>query len=225
MATILLNSAPSEERPSPPKSLTVLDGSTAAAGSSVFAAKLSWLAARDDDQVIGYNVYRDGVLLEFVPSVAPPDTVVLYTDRSVQPDARHTYRVTARDSQNESELSNAAAAKVVTSLRRNIQSGWGPGTDSLWRASGCIGCHRGAPGGLTLSGTADQIFSELREDANENAPRRMNRDAPMRSLILCKPLIKTDPNSCPHEGGPFLVRSDPRYRTLQRWIESEAPNN
>ena len=225
VATILLNGVPSEERPTAPKSLTVLDGSTAAAGSSVFAAQLSWLAARDDDQVIGYNVYRDGVLLEFVPSVAPPDTVVLYTDRSAQPDARHTYRVTARDSQNESELSNEVAAEVVTSLRRNIQSGWGPGTDSLWRASGCIGCHRGAPGGLTLSGTADQIFSELREDVNENAPRRMNRDAPMRSLILCKPLIKTDPNSCPHEGGPFLVRSDPRYRTLQRWIESEAPNN
>jgi hypothetical protein len=53
----------------------------------------------------------------------------------------------------------------------------------------------------------------------------MNGDAPMRSLILCKPLIKSDPNSCPHEGGAFLVRSDPRYGMLLRWIDGAAPNN
>jgi hypothetical protein len=225
VATILLSDAAREDRPTPPRSLTVVDGSTVAGQGSVFATRLTWLAARDDDPVVGYNVYKDGTLLEFVPSAAPPDTVVSYMDRSAQPDENHTYRVTARDAQNESDLSNEAAATVVPSLRRNIQSGWGTGADSLWRVSGCIGCHRGAPGGLTLSGTADQTFTELIEDANDNAPHRMNGNAPMRSLILCKPLIKSDPNSCPHEGGAFLVRSDPRYGMLLRWIDSAAPNN
>jgi hypothetical protein len=66
---------------------------------------------------------------------------------------------------------------------------------------------------------------ELSEDANEVAPRRLESAAPLRSLLLCKPLVKSDPNSCPHEGGAFLVRSDPRFRLLRRWIEENAPNN
>ena len=54
----------------------------------------------------------------------------------------------------------------------------------------------------------------------------MNGDAPMRSLLLCKPLIKTDPNSCPHEGGRLPRAVGPALpRSLLRWIESDAPNN
>jgi hypothetical protein len=68
-------------------------------------------------------------------------------------------------------------------------------------------------------------MAELVEDSTDVIPRRLESPTPLRSLLLCKPLIKSDPNSCPHEGGTFLVRSDPRYQLLLRWIEAAAPNN
>jgi hypothetical protein len=114
---------------------------------------------------------------------------------------------------------------VATSLRRNIQTGWGAGTDTLWRASGCVGCHRGPAGGLTLFGAPELVATELGEDAADTAPRRVESIAPLRSLLLCKPLIKSDPLSCPHEGGSFFVSSDPRFKTLLRWVQSGAPDN
>ena len=69
------------------------------------------------------------------------------------------------------------------------------------------------------------MIGELLEDTNDVVPRRIETSTPLRSLLLCKPLVKSDPNSCPHEGGTFLVRSDPRYQTLLRWVENNAPNN
>ena len=115
---------------------------------------------------------------------------------------------------------------VATSLRRNIQTGWGAaGTATLWRATGCVGCHRGPAGGLTLFGAPGAVAAELVEDAADAAPRRVENAEPMRSLLLCKPLIKSDPMSCPHEGGGFLVSSDPRFETLRRWIQGNAPDN
>ena len=80
-------------------------------------------------------------------------------------------------------------------------------------------------GGLTLFGTADAVAAELHEDAAEAAPRRVESADPMRSLLLCKPLTKSHPMSCPHEGGGFFGSSDPRFKALLRWVESNAPNN
>jgi hypothetical protein len=65
----------------------------------------------------------------------------------------------------------------------------------------------------------------LLEDATDVHPRRIENTTPMRSLLLCKPLIKSNPNSCPHEGNAFFVESDPRFQTLLRWIEKSTPNN
>ena len=96
---------------------------------------------------------------------------------------------------------------------------------NLFQNKGCVGCHRGAAGGLTLFGTADSVAAELVEDATDVVPRRIEADAALRSLLLCKPLIKSDPNSCPHEGGAFLVSSDGRYQALLRWVTDHAPNN
>jgi Bacterial Ig domain len=224
-ATILLNGAAGTTRPTAVTTLSAADASTVAAAGSTFAVQLSWLASSDDVQVAGYNVYRNGVLLELVPSAAAPGTTVAYTDNDVAPNTTHSYRVTALDADNESGLSPERVVSVAASLRRNIQTGWGTGTDSLWRASGCIGCHRGAAGGLTLGGTPDAVVTELAEDAAEAAPRRIESAAPRRSLLLCKPLVKSDPLSCPHEGGAFLVSSDPRFQMLMRWVEDSAPNN
>jgi len=205
--------------------LTALDASRAAAAASAFAVQLEWLASTDDVQVVGYNVYRDGVLLAFVPSTAAPRVPVGYIDSTVAADATYSYRVTARDAGSESSPSEEGVVSVTPSLRQNIQTGFGAGTDTLWRATGCVGCHRAAAGGLTLFGTPDLVVAELAEDSTDVVPRRLEPAAPLRSLLLCKPLIKSDPNSCPHEGGAFLVSSDPRYQLLLRWVEGAAPNN
>lgn len=224
-ATILLNGAGPGARPTAVASFTAVDASTTAGAASVSRVQLDWLASTDDVQVLGYNVYRDGALLAFVPSTAAPGMPVSYTDAAVSPSATHAYRVTAVDAGNESSLSAERIVAVDVSLRRNIQTGWGSGTDTLWRVIGCVGCHRGAAGGLTLFGAPDLVASELNEDATDVAPRRLESGAPLRSLLLCKPLLKSDPNSCPHEGGAFLVRSDSRFHLLQRWVEQNAPNN
>jgi hypothetical protein len=224
-ATILLNAAAAAARPTPVTSLTARDASTAAAGASTFAVQLNWLASGDDVGVVGYNIYRDGVLLAFAPSSVLPGTPVGYLDAAAAPSATHIYRVTARDAGSESRLSEERAVSVPASLRRNIQTGWGAGTDTLWRAAGCVGCHRGAAGGLTLFGTPEIVMAELVEDAADVVPRRIEAAAALRSLLLCKPLIKSSPNSCPHEGGAFLVSSDARYQALLRWVTDNAPNN
>jgi hypothetical protein len=223
--TILLNGAPAGTRPTAVTSFSAVDASTATGNGSVSRAQLNWLASSDDVQVVGYNVYRDGALLGFVPSTASAGTPVLYTDGALSPGTTHAYRITALDADGESALSEERTASIATSLRRNIQTGWGTGTDSLWRVTGCIGCHRAGAGGLTLFGTSDMVFAELREDATDVHPRRLEPASPLRSLLLCKPLIKSDPNSCPHEGGPFFAKSDPRFQTLLRWVQGGAPNN
>jgi len=225
-ATILLNGAAIAARPTAVTSFTAEDASTAAGDGSVFQARLTWRASSDDVQVVGYNVYRGGALLAFVPSAAAPGATVQYTDGAVNPSTTYVYRVTAFDGSSESTLSEERVITVATSLRRSIQTGWGTtGTDSLWRATGCIGCHRAGAGGLTLSGTPDAVVAELLEDATDVHPRRIENATPMRSLLLCKPLIKSNPNSCPHEGNAFFVESDPRFQTLLRWIEKSTPNN
>jgi hypothetical protein len=224
-AVILLNGASAAARPTPVAQLTAADASTAAGAASTFAVRLGWLASSDDVQVQGYNVYRNGALLASVPSTAAPGAAVTYVDGSVSPGTTYAYRVTAVDAGSESTLSAERTAAVATSLRQNIQTGWGTGTDTLWRASGCVGCHRGPVGGLTLFGAPEAVALELHEDATDAAPRRVENAEPARSLLVCKPLIKSDPLSCPHEGGAFFVASDPRLQTLLRWVESNAPNN
>jgi hypothetical protein len=223
--TVLLNDAPGAARPTPVAAFTATDASTQTGGNSVSRVALSFAAATDDQQVVGYNVYRDGTLLAHVPSTAPPGSNVSYTDSTVGPGAAHAYRVTALDGANESAPSQERAVSVATSLRRNIQTGWGTGTESLWQATGCIGCHRGAAGGLTLAGTPDEVFAELHESATDIAAERVEVAEPLRSLLLCKPLIKSDPRSCPHEGGAFLASSDPRFKTLLGFVQALAPNN
>lgn len=222
-ATILLNGVADQDRPTAPAIASAADASTAAGSGSVFEARLSWLAS--SGTVTGYNVYRDGALLALVPSAAPPGAVVTYADQNVAPDTTYVYNVTAVNGNGESEPSQAHAVEIATSLRQNVQTGWGSGTDSLWQDSGCIGCHRGAAGGLTLRGTADEVFAELTEDAGAAAPIRLEREVPLTSLLLCKPLIDTHPDGCAHEGGNFYAPADPRYRTLLRWIADGAPDN
>jgi len=223
--TLRLNAAPAAEWPTPPDLVAVSDDSTAAADASEFRASVRWLASTDDIQVLGYRIYRNGELLAFIPSDAAPGTALSYPDTTVAPDTEYVYRVSAVDADNESLPSAAARLRIATSLRRNLQTGWGSGGDTVWQVSGCVGCHRGAPGGLTLRGPgAAAVYAELTEDAGVARPR-VDPGAPGRSLLLCKPLAGTHPRSCEHGGGDFFVSSDPAFQVLLRWIEGGAPDN
>jgi len=224
-ATILLNATPDVARPTAPTLMTITDESTAAGEASVFAARVNWLASSDDTQVLGYNIYRNGELVNSLADTSAPGSMITYTDTAVLPDAAYTYRITAIDTNSESGLSDPGTVTVVTSLRQNIQTGWGDGTDSLWGRSRCTGCHRGAPGGLTLRGAAADVFAEVMEDQGDAGTVRADRDSPLASLLLCKPLLEAHPRGCAHGGGHYLVASDPAYQMLQRWIEAGVPNN
>jgi len=224
-ATILLHGEPEATRPTAPLDFSALDASTAAGSASTFEVSLRWSAASDDVQVVGYNVYRDGELLGSIMSSAAAGSPIAYTDAAVAPNTSYIYHVTALDATSESGLSSPAALRVTTSLRQNIQTGWGDGTATLWAASRCVGCHRGAPGGLTLFGPADSVYAELTEDQGTAPPLRLNTSASAKSLLLCKPLLVTDPRGCRHGGGDFFARATPAYRMLMRWIEDGAPNN
>jgi cytochrome c551/c552 len=174
---------------------------------------------------VGYNIYRNGELLQTFANAQSPGARIVYLDGSVEPDTFYVYQITAIDGDNESRPSDPISLRIAPSLRKNIQTSWGAGTDTLWQVSGCVGCHRGAPGGLTLRGpTADDVFAELTEDAGASV-RRVDTADPPQSLVLCKALIATHPRGCAHGGGDFFVSSDPAYQTLLRWIEHGAPDN
>ena len=224
--TILLSAADPALRPTTPVLASATDASTAAADASVFQTSLVWAASSDDVGVIGYNIYRDGDLLEFLPDIQPPGTEITYMDSAVAPDTRYIYFVTAVDADGESTMSEGGVVKIVPSLRRNIQTGWGEAGDkTLWEVSKCVGCHRGAPGGLTLRGpAADDVFAELTEDIDTASPR-VNPDAVIESQVLCKALLSTHPRSCVHGGGDFLAISDQEFLMLSRWIGGGAPDN
>jgi len=63
-----------------------------AVASSPFQVDLTWVASADASGVVGYDVYRDGLLLA---SVGP--TVTSWSDTGVQGATTHTYAVVARD--------------------------------------------------------------------------------------------------------------------------------
>ena len=63
---------------------------------------LAWSAATDNVAVAGYDLYRDGVLINSV------DTVLSYSDTTVDPDTTYAYRIATRDTAaNISALSSA----------------------------------------------------------------------------------------------------------------------
>jgi hypothetical protein len=221
----LLHAEPGATRPTAPLTLNAVDASTAAGNNSAFEVRLRWAASSDADQVIGYQLYRNAELLGFIASAAPPGSDVTYTDAAVEPNATYVYRIAAIGGTSESDLSNPASVRTVVSLRHNIQRGWGNSDQTLWTVGRCVGCHRGAAGGLTLFGPADFVFTELTEDQSGPGPLRIDTAVPAKSLILCKPVIQTDPRGCAHEGGNFFTRSTSAYQTLARWIEDGAPDN
>jgi VCBS repeat-containing protein len=217
--TVSLIGAPDLTPPSVPSGLSVSDTSVANAGASTFRLRLQWSASSDNNQVIGYNVYRTDGAQFFLASSASPGTLIVFNDTSVVPDRTFTYRVTALDGQNESAQSVAAAAMVDTSFRQNIMTSWGPAANqSIFAFETCTSCHTGVfpSGNMNLNEPAANVYSTLINGG------RVNTASPADSLILCKP---SQTNGCSHTGGTLLGTGDSRYQTILRWINDGAPNN
>ncbi|TET36125.1 MAG: hypothetical protein E3J72_09420 [Planctomycetota bacterium] len=86
----------------------------------------------------------------------------------------------------------------------------------IFAAKGCTACH-GTSGGLTLTGTNQEIYDEL---TVEN-PARVNTGTPDQSLVLTAPLVG-QPGSCDKV---FTDTSDADYQKILQWITEGAQNN
>lgn len=107
----------------PPSAPTQLTAENATSGQIT----LAWNASTDNVGVAYYEVYRDGVLIDFVSTIT-------YDDTNFTPSVNHTYQVTACDAAgNESPRSNpwvvdAVAPSGTTELLANWQFDEGRGT-------------------------------------------------------------------------------------------------
>jgi fibronectin type 3 domain-containing protein len=77
------------------------------AAASAFSVRLGWTASTDDVGVTGYDVFRDGNLLQALDGLTTS-----YTDTSVLAGSTHTYAVRARDAAG--NVSPTASASVIT---------------------------------------------------------------------------------------------------------------
>lgn len=93
----------------------------------------------------------------------------------------------------------------------------------IFAARGCTACHSKGKsgdkiGGLNLTGPADKIYKELKED-----PTRVVVAMPEQSLILTKPSRES-----PSDGHPnvsFASSADPDFQKLYVWIKEGAKEN
>jgi len=210
--TVALIGAPDVTPPSTPTGLTVTDVSLT--NGTNFRLQLQWTASTDNNQVIGYNIYRVGGT---VPIGSTVGTTFIEQNRA--PDTTYSYQVTAIDGQNESGKSASAGAQTDTSLSQNIMTSWGAiGNQSIWSVETCTGCHTGvAPSGnMNLNDTTPNVYSTLVNGG------RVNTGSPSSSLILCKPAQTL---GCAHSGGTLMSTGDSTYQTILRWINDGAPNN
>ena len=84
-ATITATGPADVQAPTPPGNLTATSPSSS-------QVNLSWTASADDVRVIGYEVSRDGTVLESVPDIA-----TTFSDQNAQPGTTATYSVRAFD--------------------------------------------------------------------------------------------------------------------------------
>ncbi len=91
-----------------------------------------------------------------------------------------------------------------------------PTVVQFFSSTGCTGCH-GTAGGLTLTGTVDQIYNAV--------STRVNLGSPSNSLILTKP--SAGPPSTSHSGGKFptWATNQTAYTTTLEWIQEGALRN
>jgi chitodextrinase len=112
---------PDNEPPTAPSNLTATD-----VGPN--RVDLSWAASTDNQEVTGYEIFRDGALLIEV------GTGTSYSDITVSASTTYSYQVRARDAAgNRSEFSNTAT--VTTPTPGVFADGFETGNFSMWTAN------------------------------------------------------------------------------------------
>ncbi|MEI7860356.1 MAG: fibronectin type III domain-containing protein, partial [Acidimicrobiales bacterium] len=101
-----------------------------ATATSAFAVQVGWAASTDDVSVVGYDIFRDGVLLNSV------GTVTSFVDSSVLAGTTHTYAVRASDlAGNSSALSPVVSVTTPTAVLPVFSDGFETGDTSGWTSS------------------------------------------------------------------------------------------
>ncbi|HYS42279.1 MAG TPA: hypothetical protein VEO01_42195, partial [Pseudonocardiaceae bacterium] len=100
---------------------------------SPFSVALSWDASTDDVGVTGYDVFRDGTLLEQVGAVTT------YTDSTVLASSMHQYAVRSRDAAgNVSALSQAVSVTTPAAAAPVFSDGFETGDTSAWTTASAL---------------------------------------------------------------------------------------
>ncbi|MDX6720297.1 MAG: large repetitive protein [Solirubrobacteraceae bacterium] len=122
----------------PPTAPTALTATALSSGT----VRLRWTAATDDRALVGYEVYRDGSLIDTI------DALTSYTDETVEPSRSYAYDLRAIDAgENESPASDAATVTTPTAdlspptaptglaasaaAPTRVQLSWSPATDDV----------------------------------------------------------------------------------------------
>ena len=144
---------------------------------------LSWTAATDDVGVSGYDVYRNGSLIESIP----PGTT--YADLSVSPRTSYTYQIVARDGAgNVSPFSNVAAVTTPEIFTDDFESGtlakWtsvsGLANQSSVVDSGAYAARAtsdgtaGASAQTTLDSTVGELYYRMRFNVLSQGPNSVS---------------------------------------------------
>lgn len=151
------------------------------------SVKVSWKAPyKVENPVIGYNIYRDGILLNTTPI-----TNLSYEDKNVS-GGTHTYAITAVYGDGESMKSKEGKVQIVApggcysvkyvradvEYNRNLQIHWGlPSSEILdiantKKSSTCSNLNTFAKGEMTAS--ASSIFNIIEEQTEQNAIASLN---------------------------------------------------
>lgn len=92
----------------------------------------------------------------------------------------------------------------------------------IYQGGGCTGCH-GSAGGLTISGTAAQLYAEFTDPANASG-NRIDVCDPASSLILTKP-SSFGTYASSHSTNIFSSTAAANYITVITWITEGAQFN
>lgn len=137
---------------------------------------LSWGASTDDTGVVGYRIYRNGIV---VTTVATP----LYTDSTLSPETSYIYAVTAFDAADNESVKSDAVTVLTKATPSDTEAPAAPGN---FTASAPVGAGEvrlawsastdnvGVAGyviyrnGVTIASTTSLIYSDVTAAANTN---------------------------------------------------------
>jgi parallel beta-helix repeat protein len=170
---------------------------------------LSWSSSTDNVAVTGYDIFRDGALLDTVGAQTT------YSDTAVEPSTAYSYQIRARDAAaNVSALSDPAAVTTpqrpdteaptppenVTALAitpNRVELAWTPSSDNV----GVTGYDIFRNGGLLDSMGTDTTYSDVTAEPSTTYRYQVRaRDAANNLSLLSDPATVTTPPAPDTEG-------------------------